>query len=99
MAIVQLDCDGKSGDFSLPFEITSLRAATYASGVVSVDDVLRNHLRSPPIVSANRTRPQPLLKARITFDLYTPDGATKYARDIADLVHAFDRFVQLTMIL
>ncbi|THU83373.1 hypothetical protein K435DRAFT_871356 [Dendrothele bispora CBS 962.96] len=91
LAVVQLELDDQNEEFDLAFQFTTLRAAAYASGVVSVEDVLKHSLRNPPSVSATRSSPQPLLKTKIVFDLSTPEGVDQHTRNMNDLVLALDR--------
>ncbi|THV02944.1 hypothetical protein K435DRAFT_852380 [Dendrothele bispora CBS 962.96] len=90
LAIVQLQCNGASTDFEMPFKYMALRAATYASGVVSVEDVLKNGLTSPAITNLASSQPQPLLTANVTFDLDSPEGLAEHARSMVDLRNALD---------
>ncbi|THU77210.1 hypothetical protein K435DRAFT_878136 [Dendrothele bispora CBS 962.96] len=91
LAVIQLELNGQNEDLELAFQLTTLRAATYASGVVSVDDVLNHSLRNPPSVSVTRSHPQPLLKAKIIFDFNSPEGINRHTRNMNDLVLALDR--------
>ncbi|THU81545.1 hypothetical protein K435DRAFT_873239 [Dendrothele bispora CBS 962.96] len=91
LAIVQLELDGQNEDLELAFQIATLRAATYTSGVVSVEDVLKHSLRNPPSVSVTRSQPQPLVKAKIVFDFNFPEGIDQHTNKMNDLILALDR--------
>ncbi|THU86814.1 hypothetical protein K435DRAFT_867911 [Dendrothele bispora CBS 962.96] len=91
LAIVQLQVAGIAQDLEIPYQIAVLKASAYASGVVSVSEVLGHELRSPETDNPDLPCcPQPLLISKIVFDLATEDGVSEYGREMVNLRHAIN---------
>ncbi|THU84718.1 hypothetical protein K435DRAFT_806482 [Dendrothele bispora CBS 962.96] len=90
LAIVQLQCNGANKDFEMPYRYMSLRAATYASGVVSVADVLKHRLTSPATTNLTLSQPEPLLTAHMSFDLDSPEGSAQHDSNMINLKKTVD---------
>ncbi|KAK7434934.1 hypothetical protein VKT23_019937 [Stygiomarasmius scandens] len=90
LAIVQLEVDGLTSDFTLPFDTAALWASIYSSGKVGVEDVLEHRLSSPNVTSLEPS-PQPLLTQRIVFDFNTIKGSDRYTEEIVALRNAIQR--------
>ncbi|KAK7461398.1 hypothetical protein VKT23_008576 [Stygiomarasmius scandens] len=91
LALVQLRCAGIHDDFDLPFQITVLRASAFASGVVTVSEVLKHRLQSPHATTIDfPSQPQPLLTATITFNLATETGMNQHSRQMLDLMNSVE---------
>ncbi|KAK7434301.1 hypothetical protein VKT23_009681 [Stygiomarasmius scandens] len=88
VAIVQIEVEGSSTDFAIPFNAAVLRATSFSAGVVSVDDVLSHRLSSPHV--GNTSSPQPLLTSKIVFDLDYVKTQERYSSDISRLRNAVD---------
>ncbi|THU83286.1 hypothetical protein K435DRAFT_871448 [Dendrothele bispora CBS 962.96] len=88
VAIVQLQVAEAGQDLEIPYRTAVLRASAYASGVVSVSQVLDYQLRSPEREGNLLSGPQPLLTSKINFDFATEAGMEQYAREMVNLRHA-----------
>ncbi|KAK7435681.1 hypothetical protein VKT23_019514 [Stygiomarasmius scandens] len=64
----------------------------YASGVVTVDEVLRHGLTAPDIPGGVAASARPLIQTQISFNLLTREGMATHTTNMTNMINAFEKY-------